>query len=208
MIVRSGVTVSCPVTLGKRKRPYLTIRSYGSPNWASPNYCLLSCDIMQHCVIRRARPTNSKLTVVPSFSLKRKSKCIPVNHENPTEQWLFSRVSLFRALWGAKKKDSHYRASPYGSPNWASPSYRLLSCDIMQHCVIRRVRPTNSKLTVRLRSKQWSVELMSLSVRAHKCYWKRKKQSFSELLYVLIQQFRTVIFYMFENCSVLLSVRR
>ena len=63
MIVQSGVTLSCPLTLGKRKRPYLTIRSYGSPNWASPNYCLLSCDIMQHCVIRRVRPTNSKLTV-------------------------------------------------------------------------------------------------------------------------------------------------
>ena len=72
-------------------------------------------DIVQHS-------PQAKLTVVPSFSLKRKMKCIPVNHENPTEQWLFGRVSLFRALWGAKKKDSHFRASPYGSPNWARTS--------------------------------------------------------------------------------------
>ena len=64
MIVRSGVAVSCPLTFGERKRPYLTIKSYGSLNWAPPSYRLLSCDIMQHCVIRRVRPTNSKLTVV------------------------------------------------------------------------------------------------------------------------------------------------
>ena len=49
------------------------------------------------------------------------------------------------------KKDSHFRASPYGSSIIVAyyHAYR-----VAVYCVIRRVRPTNSKLTVGLRSKQ------------------------------------------------------
>ena len=57
MIVRSGVTVSCP-SGSKEKGLTLSCKSYGSPS------LVFISDIMQHCVIRRVRPTNSKLTVV------------------------------------------------------------------------------------------------------------------------------------------------
>ena len=107
MIVRSGVAVSCPLMFGERKRPYLTIRSYDSPNWASPSYCLLSCDIMQHCVIRRVRPTNSKLTV----GLRSK-------------QWSVELMSLsVRARpYSWKRKRPYLTIRSYGSPNWARTS--------------------------------------------------------------------------------------
>ena len=123
MIVRSGVTVSCPLMFGERKRPYLTIRSYGSPNWAHANHRLPSCDIMQHCVIRRVRPTNSKLTVVLSSRYRitlRLEFLLIINTRQNNDCSVGCHCFVPFDVRGKKKTLSCDKV--FGSPNWARTS--------------------------------------------------------------------------------------